>query len=260
MMPILLLSPANITDSTKLWRAAIAANWSVERLHGWKVPEWLAERDVVVYGEGWFANLVAESLDLALLQTPFRWLADLPAEILKRDVCFATLGEARHLTKPAFIKPAEGKWFEADVYESGAALNLEENLPDSAPVLIAEPIAWELEFRCFVLEGEVLTLSPYFRFGELVKNDDDEWLAEPDEIAEAKAFCEQFLQKIDVPPAVVLDVGIIQNKGWAVVEANPAWASGIYGCDPAKVLAVLRRACMKQGHVQDHDKKWVVEA
>jgi hypothetical protein len=42
-----------------------------------------------------------------------------------------------------------------------------------------------------------------------------------------------------VPRAVVLDVGRIARVGWAVVEANAAPMSGIYDCDPVRVLAVL---------------------
>jgi hypothetical protein len=40
----------------------------------------------------------------------------------------------------------------------------------------------------------------------------------------------------------VLDVGIITNRGWAVIEQNAAWGSGIYGCDPVQVLEVIRHA------------------
>jgi hypothetical protein len=43
---------------------------------------------------------------------------------------------------------------------------------------------------------------------------------------------------------VVLDVGIIRGEGWAVVEANAPWGSGVYGCDPDQVLRVVQRACM----------------
>lgn len=41
---------------------------------------------------------------------------------------------------------------------------------------------------------------------------------------------------------VVLDIGTISGRGWAVVEANAAWGSGIYGCDPMEVLGVIRHA------------------
>jgi hypothetical protein len=37
---------------------------------------------------------------------------------------------------------------------------------------------------------------------------------------------------------------VIAGRGWAVVEQNSAWGAGIYGCDPEKVLAVLRHAAV----------------
>ena len=43
---------------------------------------------------------------------------------------------------------------------------------------------------------------------------------------------------------LVVDVGVIRNHGWAVIECNAAFSSGIYGCDPVAVLPVLRRACV----------------
>jgi len=61
------------------------------------------------------------------------------------------------------------------------------------------------------------------------------------------AFAQRVLQikSVQFPPAFVLDVGYIKDQGWAVVEANAAWGSGIYGCDPSMVLKVLKRACLK---------------
>lgn len=47
---------------------------------------------------------------------------------------------------------------------------------------------------------------------------------------------------LDLPRAAVIDVGVIAGRGWAVVEQNAAWGSGIYGCDPQQVLEVLRHA------------------
>jgi hypothetical protein len=46
--------------------------------------------------------------------------------------------------------------------------------------------------------------------------------------------------RIELPAAFVLDAGVIRNMGAAIVEANQAAGSGIYGCDPRDVLAVLR--------------------
>ena len=64
--------------------------------------------------------------------------------------------------------------------------------------------------------------------------------------AQARAFCEQVLadKRIQLPRAVVLDVGYIRNVGWSVVEANAAVMSGIYDCDPIVVLEVLEYGLM----------------
>ena len=41
----------------------------------------------------------------------------------------------------------------------------------------------------------------------------------------------------------VVDIGLIKDNGWAVIESNQAWASGIYGCDPYGVLTVIQNTC-----------------
>jgi hypothetical protein len=50
--------------------------------------------------------------------------------------------------------------------------------------------------------------------------------------------------RVELPRTAVLDVGIIADRGWAVVEQNAAWGSGIYGCDPVRVLEVLQYAAV----------------
>ncbi|MDW9381914.1 ATP-grasp domain-containing protein [Chryseobacterium sp. JV558] len=53
------------------------------------------------------------------------------------------------------------------------------------------------------------------------------------------------LKKASLPPAIVLDFGIIKGKGWALIEANPAWCSGLYACDAEKALEVIVKSCIK---------------
>lgn len=48
--------------------------------------------------------------------------------------------------------------------------------------------------------------------------------------------------QVVLPRAVVIDVGMIADRGWAVVELNAAWDAGLYGCDPAQVLEVVQHA------------------
>jgi hypothetical protein len=75
----------------------------------------------------------------------------------------------------------------------------------------------------------------------------------------AKLFARTLLAdaQVAVPPAFVLDVGNIARRGWAVVEANSAWGAGIYGCDPAQVLRVLRRAVLPSAACPADAPRWV---
>jgi hypothetical protein len=250
-MPTLILPPRYSPDSIAVSKAAVRAGWGVERLSSWRVPDHLAGEDVVLYGEPLFASVVAQGLGQSLLEPSPGWLAGLPRELTRRPVRLTTLEEARALSRPTFVKPAEDKCFPARVYASGRDLPGEGVLPGVTPVLAAGPVDWQVEFRSFALDGEVLTLSPYWRDGRLDQEEDGSWTATEDEWREAGEFAAAILRdrRAPLPPAVVLDVGLIRHEGWAVVEANAAWGSGIYGCDPDQVLRVVRRACVRTGGV-----------
>jgi hypothetical protein len=113
-------------------------------------------------------------------------------------------------------------------------------------VLMAEPMQFVDEFRCFMLDGRVQTVSPYKRSGTLAE--ETNYAATSEELAAAQAFAESIMGDARVPslPVIALDVGTTVNQRWAVVEANGAWGSGIYGCDPDAVLDVLRRASVRR--------------
>ena len=259
--PTLVLPPRYAADTLAVGRAAGRPGWQVERLPAWRVPAWLAERDVVLYGEPLFAAAVAEALRIELIEPPFGWLPDLPEAWRKRDVRLTDLASARAVDRPAFIKPADDKCLSAQVYAARDALPSRDVLPDATPVLIAEPVEWEVEFRCFVLEGEVVTSSPYLRNGRLARDESGEWAASDAESDAAVSFCRRFLDDAPArtPPACVVDVGVISGRGWAVVEANAAWGSGIYGCDPVRVLPVLRRATLAAGESGAADRPWILQ-
>lgn len=255
-MPTLVLPPRFTPDSDAVRAAALRAGWRIERLASWRAPAGL--EDPVLYGEPLFAAVVAPQLGLALLEPPLDWLTTVPGPLLRRDVRFTTLAEARGLPGPAFVKPADEKAFDARVWPAGAALPGPAVLPDHLAVLVAEPVAWSLEVRCFVVDGAVVTCSPYVRDRELAQAEDGSWPASADELAQARAFAAVVLAEVPTPPAVALDVGVIAGRGWAVVEANPCWGSGVYGCDPARVLDAARRASIPTDRLSAADARWVV--
>lgn len=89
-------------------------------------------------------------------------------------------------------------------------------------------------------------LSIYSRHGELQKHND--YSCDAEELDEASVFVHSVLHdpRVPLPRAAVIDVGRIAGRGWAIVEQNGAWGSGLYGCDPEQVLHVLRHAAEKR--------------
>jgi hypothetical protein len=259
-VPTLVLPPRFTEDTDAVRRAALAAGWAIERLRSWRVPG--PVDDAVLYGEPLFAAVVAPQLGLALLEPPLDWLTTVPARLLGRRVRFMTLAEARALPGPVFVKPADEKAFDAKVWASGAELPGPALLPDHLAVLVADPVRWGLEVRCFVVDGEVVTCSPYVRDGALARAEDGSWPAAPAELAAARAFAAEVLRDVPVPPAVALDVGTLGSSElggpWAVIETNACWGSGVYGCDPAAVLRAARRASVPAAAVPAEDARWVV--
>jgi hypothetical protein len=245
----LLMSCRNTEDNQLVWRAAVERGWSVERVRGLQVPTVESDR-VLVYIESLFAPAIAQRFSLTLIQPPDNWLVKLPKEYRLRDIALTTLGDVADCSLPLFLKPPNEKSFPAQVYD-----NVEQLLVDygpSTPILTSTPVQWEVEYRCFCLDGQVRALSPYFRNGKLSKLDD--FSATEQELSSAKNFAERVLRdtRVTTPNAIVIDVGTLSTGEWAVVEANSAWGSGIYGCDPTKVLDVVEQATVKCLERPDH--------
>ncbi|MES2709042.1 MAG: ATP-grasp domain-containing protein [Verrucomicrobiota bacterium] len=259
--PIVLLAPRMTDDSKSVWKACLDLGWPVERVQGWRVPGHLsaAGRPVVIYGEPLFAEAVADQAGLVLLEPPVDWLTVVPREFLHRDIEFMTLEEARGRSTRAFVKPADGKVFEPRVYDSGTDLPTEEHVDSDLPVLRSGVVDFRLEVRCFVRNRQVVTRSPYWREDRLAVNEQGHWPFEAHEEADALRFAESVLQddRIALPAACTLDVGRLSDGVWAVIEANPCWGAGLYGCDPKEVLFSIREAILPRSRVTDADKRWI---
>lgn len=259
--PIIVLGPRITDDSVSIWRTCLAEGWKPVRLQGWRVPEALelGSREVAIYGEPLFAEAVCDQLGLALLEPAIDWLTKLPREYVHREIQLMTLGEARGLSSPAFVKPADGKIFEPKVYQSGAALPTEEHVDASIPVLRSGIMDFRLEVRCFVRDRRLVTLSPYWRNGDLAQNENGEWSFLEGEEASARDFARQVLEdtRVELPPACTLDVGLCADGRWAIIEANPCWGAGLYGCDPLEVLKTIPLAIIRRSSIGPEHQPWI---
>jgi hypothetical protein len=210
-----------------------------------------------LYGDLRFGDDVRTALRLALIEPTDSWLPSLPWFFRRRQVVIARLAEARLLVKPAFIKPTRQKSFPARVYADGCEIAAPATCTEDSPVLVAEPVMFDLEVRLFVTEREIAAWTVYSRHGVSLRLR-RERSADYYEAEAALSFGRELLSDatVAVPPAVTIDVGLIRGRGWAVVEANSAWASALYWADPRLVLPVLARASRSIDSVSSEDAPW----
>src|SRR5277367_2979877 len=127
---------------------------------GWRLEDDLIKSGVkgVPYGSQTFCEVIAQQMNWTLKANSFDWLAKLHPAYLKRKVEFMTLGDAKKLTERKFIKPADDKCFDAQVYEPGS-FKPHELIANDYPVLVSDPVEFDLEYRTFVDGKKVLTWS-----------------------------------------------------------------------------------------------------
>jgi hypothetical protein len=241
--------------------AARAAGWPVVMCYQDPLPAEV--RDPVVYVTTDLALAAARRLTVALLEPPLDLLTRVPDAFRRRAVEFATFGDLSRLRGPTFVKPADplDKWFEPGVYSDVRDIRTKGRDDPGAPVLLSEPVEWSIEYRYFVLDGTVVAGSQYLSFGRPSWRFVGDWpptTGMPTAgVAVVEGLCAAM--KGELPPAFVVDVGVIEDRGWAVVEFNPAWSAGLLGADPRAVLPVLRRTTRPLDGLTDDDRRWVVE-
>jgi hypothetical protein len=248
-MPTLILSPRFSEDSIFLGHAAVQQKWSVQRLINWHLDGIEMNAPVAVYGEPLFVQYIAEQLALVALETPDDWLPSLPSRYTNRVIKIKRLGDLVDADFPAFLKSPNDKSFAAKVYAGFADFPAKAYLPPETSILLSEPVAWEMEFRCFVHQRKCVTFSIYARNGVVARDANGEWIASQEEQDGAIRFLEMFLSDsaVAIPRSIVIDIGLIAGRGWSVVEANGVWGAGIYGCEPEKVLRILADGLERAG-------------
>ncbi|MFJ9776823.1 ATP-grasp domain-containing protein [Kitasatospora sp. NPDC101157] len=237
--PVLLLAPRINETGLQLRTAAGLRGLRAFTAASWRAPRELLGAPVHVYGGPLFADAVGRELGLALLEPAEDWPARLPLALTGRRVSATTLAEARTLRGPAFVKPPADKLFAARVYPDGGALPGPDLLDGDTPVLVSEVVRFHAEYRLFVLDGAVRAGSRYAVDGDLsvapLGRDASEVQAFARDVLAASA------EHAPLPSGVVVDIGRT-DRGWAVVEANAAWASGGYAAEPEDVLDVVLRS------------------
>lgn len=222
-----------ISDKPDPERDAVADAWSaaggeVLRLGRFWDPPALDPKRVRVYGADSYCQVLAQKLGLVLVSPADDLLVHLSSTVTKRVLRKTALSNVASATFPVFVKSIIPKLIRSRVYASSAEV-LEEahGLEPDAELLTSEIVELVAEARSWILDGDVLSIACY-------EGDVD--------LGEARQLAAEVAKDPAVPSPCVVDVGLTRDRGWIVIEANPAWGAGLNGCDPAAAARCIARA------------------
>lgn len=134
------------------------------------------------------------------------------------------MAAVRESTDSIFIKPSpeDQKRFTGHVRGSVGFLAQTASVPDEVEIQCSEPIQFATEYRCFILNKQILGIRHY--------KGDYRYYPEHN-IVEAAMFAYK-----SSPVAYTLDFGVTYDGKTVLVEANDAFSLGAYGL-PATMYA-----------------------
>jgi hypothetical protein len=183
--------------------------------------------------DGYAARLHVAGLAPALLAPAWDWLSTIDPDLTGRHVVSTRMDQlpmGRMFLKPALLKLVDcpaGVW---DAHDFQRAAQQEGASGSMQVQFTREVLQLDHEHRFIVCDGQVVTGSPYRVHGRAWHRG-----LTSERSADALAFARTAVQVLgqDCPPVCALDVALDCDSGrWLIVEANPLWASGPYGCDP----------------------------
>ncbi|WP_428956300.1 ATP-grasp domain-containing protein [Streptomyces sp. cg35] len=248
----LFLSPRLTDTGQALAGAARRRGLHVETLTAWRTPDVLRGcPGASLYAGPLFADAVSRELGLGLLEAAPGWLAGLPRELTRRDIELTTVAAARGLRRPAFVKPPTTRASRPASTRTavGCRARTRSTTPHRCWSATSWPSTWSTGCSCST--GRCAPRAGTRGALAVVPLDDDPLRGE------VLTFAAR-LPAAQLPSAVVVDVGrLAHDGGWAVVEANAAWASGHYACDPDAALDVVLRAACPAGSVGRRDTRFL---
>ena len=253
-MPSLICSSRYTVDSQILRKTAQSLGWETLRLDGNTIPDWFdpPDAEIALFYTAPHAFDIAKQLGRTLVGCNPDWTVNLPSKFLNRELRQTTLKDALRIAEPRFVKHSVSKAFPAAVYTADKLATETTKIHRDSLVHIGEPVEFESEFRCFISRQLVNTISPYVYDGQIVSDYESFPTVPRAELNDVRSFAESVVNHPNVssPDSFVLDVGIIRNRGWAVVESNECWASGIYACDPVRVLETLLSSAVESDTIE----------
>lgn len=178
----------------------------------------------------------------SLTSPPANLLSKLPEKFTGRKVSTLKLKDF-NLQGSGFCKPSDVKtdmlpaafYDDVDVFKLKASEIL---LPDSSVQVSDKRFNIIIEYRFYVVNGEVVTGSPYLAGGVTYYDGLKDTTFKKEAFSKAQEVASYIKHNKLSSNAYVLDI-MVTSEGCFVLEFNPVWCSGFYGCDLTSVINAL---------------------
>ena len=236
MQPYLILPKRHTVDDAAIWLAAVKRGLKTHRTH---LRDGIiddlpadADKNSLYYYGNTLQILESKGLFATVRLDPL-WVYEVnQLYIFGRLIDVDSFKNLKYynVNKKLFVKCVHEKWFTPTICFPKDLIS-EASKPDDL-VHIQDVVEFTQEVRCFCLNGEIVTYSYYRKNGQL-------WSAGITDTPPLPRW-EWLVKEASkaLPDSIVIDVGLIGSE-WYVIEANEPWASGLYDCDPDKVLEVI---------------------
>lgn len=229
---------------------------NVEHHLGFDLPP-LSPGDAIWAPMETMARVAAQDPRLRLADPGPEFLTDLPWRLTGRtvelldteDMDALVPGDIRDDGDVVFAKPANCKiedfpacW---DDYDGHILRAIAARCPAEQKFLVTDTVLdLVAEVRLFVLDEQVVTFSPYLLHApDGTQRTWDETMPWTHTAAavEFGASVLDWLREVDrpMPRSYTLDVGVLADGTWVVIETNPVWSSAFYGANTSAVITCL---------------------
>ncbi len=116
-------------------------------------------------------------------------------------------------------------------FETDMGYILSRGIRDDDLIVFSSPKNIIDEYRCFVIDKKIVTSSKYYTNGVITID-----TVVPDRVI---SLAEEIANVYSPFDAFVIDIGTTKENGFKLIEINSFASSGLYGCDPEKIVTAI---------------------
>ena len=200
----------------------------------------------IVLGEQAFAEYLAQEMRWNLCQNSIGYMEEISYHYAKRLVKIETIANAKKFEHEKHKYRKELRAADNDrLFDAGIYNDYPEQVPEESIVMRSVSQEWTHKYRFLIQSGKVIDGYKYKNYR--VENVPGITSLLNDVRDASGQTCREYLESFMVvnatAPACVIDVGFIDDVGWAIIDTHPVWMTPPSYFDTEAFLKALITSC-----------------